>query len=65
MAKLESLQMRKDDGERQIKCLVIESESGDVIKHYNPSEFQTIIKTVDKIVENQISWVAEFCAFSI
>lgn len=48
MAKLESLKMRKDDGERQIKCLVVESESGDVVKYYNPSEFQTIINTIDK-----------------
>ena len=48
MAKLESLKMRKDDGERQIKCLIIENESGDVVKHFNPSEFQLLINTVDK-----------------
>jgi hypothetical protein len=48
MAKLQSLKMRKDDGERQIKCLIIEDSVGDAIKYFNPSEFQSIIETTDK-----------------
>lgn len=49
MAKLKSLKMRKDDGERQIKCLIVEDvATGDVIKCFNPSEFPTIIANTDK-----------------
>lgn len=41
--------MRKDDGERQIKCLIVEDvATGDVIKYFNPSEFPTVIANTDK-----------------
>lgn len=48
MAKLQSLKLRKDEGERQIKCLIVESITGDVIKYFNPDEFGSIIETTDK-----------------
>ena len=48
MAKLQSLKMRKDEGERQIKCLIVEDTTGDAVKYFNPSEFQSIIETTDK-----------------
>lgn len=48
MAKLESLKMRKDDGERQIKCLIVEDfKTGDVVKYYNSNDFDLIIKETD------------------
>lgn len=49
MAKLQSLKMRKDEGERQIKCLVVmDSTNGDVIKYYDPMEFEELLQTVSK-----------------
>lgn len=49
MAKLQSLKMRKDEGERQIKCLIVEDVlTGDVVKYFNPSEFSTIMQATKK-----------------
>lgn len=49
MAKLQSLKMRKDEGERQIKCLVVEDmTTGDVTKYFNPSEFKNIMEVTNK-----------------
>lgn len=49
MAKLHSLKMRKDDGERQIKCLIVEDvTTGDVAKHFNHADFKKIINNTDK-----------------
>lgn len=49
MAKLHSLKMRKDEGERQIKCLIVEDVlTGDVVKYFNPSEFSTVLQMTEK-----------------
>lgn len=49
MAKLHSLKMRKDEGERQIKCLIVEDvTTGDVAKYFNPTDFKKIIENTDK-----------------
>lgn len=41
--------MRKDEGERQIKCLIVEDiATGDVAKYFNPSDFKRIIENTDK-----------------
>lgn len=48
MAKLSTMQMRKDDGEKQIRCLIVEDyKSGSLLKHYNPQEFKSIIKNTN------------------
>ena len=40
--------MRKDDGEKQIRCLIVEDyKSGSLLKHYNPQEFKSIIKNTN------------------
>lgn len=50
MAKLQSLKLRKDDGERQIKCLIIEDYmTGDIIKHYDSDDFKDIIEDTDSM----------------
>lgn len=49
MAKLQSLKMRKDEGERQIKCLIVEDvATGDVVKVFNVTEFNNIMENTDK-----------------
>lgn len=49
MAKLQALKMRKDEGERQIKCLIVEDvTTGDVAKYFNPTDFKKIIENTDK-----------------
>lgn len=49
MAKLHSLKMRQDEGQRQIKCLIVEDiVTGDVAKHFNPEDFKNIIKNTNK-----------------
>lgn len=41
--------MRKDEGERQIKCLIVEDVlTGDVVKYFNPSEFSTVLQMTEK-----------------
>lgn len=50
MAKLQSLKLRKDDGERQIKCLIVEDyKTGDIVKYYDSDDFKDIIKDTDSM----------------
>lgn len=50
MAKMSALKMREDYNGKEIKCLIVEDyNTGDIIKYYNPKEFEDIIESTDSM----------------